>query len=47
MEPSKIPNLEVVLMCTRAKILLPVAVGGIVGVALALQAPAVTKIEER
>ena len=47
MEPSKIPNMEVVPMCKLAKILLPLAVVGIVGVALALQAPAVTKIEER
>ena len=47
MEPSKIPNMEVVLMCKLAKILLPLAVVGIVGVALARQAPAVTKIEER
>ena len=47
MEPSKIPNMEVVLMGKHAKLRRPLAVVGIVGVALALQAPAVTKIEER
>lgn len=34
-------------MCKLAKILLPLAVIGVIGAALALQTPKVTKVEER